>query len=162
LVIPLVFLGQRPRFFILAISVAGLIACFLMWARVESVPTRLPPKVDRTRRELIVLRTALEWFRAHCQRYPSDAEGLKALVRNPNAPGWQGPYIDRLPPDVWTHPFVYSCTSGQVRLLSLGPDGLAGTPDDLIAPPPDYKELLDRIDIGDLPRWEPAATNAAP
>jgi len=83
------------------------------------------------------LRTALECYLLDCRRYPSPAEGLKALIMPLDVEGWQGPYIDILKPDPWRTPYSYTLTNNQVRLLSAGPDQSEGTPDDLMAPPPD-------------------------
>lgn len=101
------------------------------------VQRELPPEV-RTTQNLWVLRTALECFRRDCGRYPTTAEGLRALVRQPpQTPSWKGPYIELLKPDPWRHPYVYQCTNGVPRLVSQGPDGRGGTADDIAAPPPD-------------------------
>src|ERR1035438_5747982 len=35
---------------------------------------------------------ALSRFEADCGRFPSTGEGLSALIRDPGAPGWKGPY----------------------------------------------------------------------
>ncbi len=37
---------------------------------------------------------ALLEFRGDCGRFPSDDEGLDALVSSPGAPGWSGPYLE--------------------------------------------------------------------
>ena len=67
---------------------------------------------------------------------------MKALVQDPGIPGWGGPYIDALKPDPWYHPYHYACTAGKVTLSSDGPDGMRGTEDDILAPPPDLTLLV--------------------
>lgn len=101
-------------------------------------------KEVRATESLWALRTALECFRQDCNRYPTAAEGLRALVVPPDIPGWRGPYIDLLRLDPWRRPYDYVLTSDQVSLSSAGPDGTAGTPDDLAAPRPDYTLLKQR------------------
>ncbi|MEI8243267.1 MAG: type II secretion system protein GspG [bacterium] len=91
----------------------------------------------RTRQTLGVLRTQLECFRRDCGRYPTEAEGLWALVLNPGLTNWFGPYLQKVPPDLWRHRYYYSQTHDAVCLWSSGPDGLSGTADDIPAPPPD-------------------------
>lgn len=141
----MLFVG-RPRFMIWVLGGCILVVGFLMTLDINTgVPYRPPSKPFQTQRELVVIRTALEWFRAHCQRYPSSDEGLKALVRNPGVAGWKGFYLEELPPDLWGHPFQYSSSNDTVRLFSSGPDGLPGTPDDIPSPPPDYKALVKRL-----------------
>jgi len=137
---------NRPRF---AVWVLG--GCMLVGGVILSSSSKVttlyrpPDRVIRTRKELMVIRTALEWFRVHCQRYPTTEESLKALVRNPGVPGWKGFYLEELPPDLWGHPFVYTCSNDVIRLSSMGPDGKPDTADDVQAPPPDYKALMKRL-----------------
>jgi general secretion pathway protein G len=99
----------------------------------------LPPLSadEKNTRNLGVLRTALECFRRDCGRYPTDGEGLRALVQNPGVAHWRGPYLRLLMPDLWRHDYLYGCTNGTVFVASAGPDGRAGTEDDVPAPPPD-------------------------
>ena len=137
---------NRPRFLVWVLGSCILVVGFLMTMKVNTgVPYRPPTRTLQTRRELLVVRTALEWFRAHCKRYPTTEEGLKALVRNPGVEGWQGFYLKALPPDLWGHPFHYSSSNDTVRLSSMGPDGKAGNEDDILSPPPDYKALMKRL-----------------
>src|SRR5688500_15875924 len=52
------------------------------------------------------LETALDAFQIDTGRFPSDDEGLGALVQAPaNAKDWRGPYIKRgVPTDPWGQP----------------------------------------------------------
>jgi type II secretory pathway pseudopilin PulG len=92
---------------------------------------------SRTRQTLGVLRTKLECFRRDCGRYPTDREGLWALALNPGATNWCGPYLTKIPPDLWRHRYYYGCSNDTVSLWSSGPDGIPHTADDIQAPPPD-------------------------
>lgn len=141
----MVFIG-RPRFMIWVLGACILVVGFLMTLKINvGIPYQPPPKIVQTKKELTTIRTALEWFRVHCKRYPTSEEGLKALVRNPGVAGWQGFYLEALPPDLWGHPFIYSSSNDTVRLASAGPDGKEGTADDINAPEPDYKALMKRL-----------------
>ena len=140
---------NRPRFLVWVLGGSVMVVAFLLTTRFDTgTPYRPPTKIVQTQRELVVIRTALEWFRAHCKRYPTTEEGLKALVRNtaaPGIPGWRGYYLQSLPSDLWGHPFQYACSNDLVALSSLGPDGAPGTADDILSPPPDYKALVKRL-----------------
>lgn len=137
---------NRPRFLIWVLGSCILVVGFLLTMKIKPVtPYSPPPKSLQTQRELVIIRTALEWFRAHCKRYPTTEEGLKALVRNPGVPGWKGYYLDQLPPDLWGNPYQYFALEETVQLYSWGPDGKGGTPDDIASPPPDYKTLVKRL-----------------
>lgn len=101
----------------------------------EAEATATAPRA-RTRERLTcaalcVLRDALERFRRDCQRYPSTAEGLNVLITDPGIKGWRGPYVTRLKPDGWQSPYFYNFDHDELKLLSLGPDKLKGTVDDL-------------------------------
>jgi general secretion pathway protein G len=164
MMLPLFLLTYRSRFFLWTLVLVTVIAGRILFTRVKEVPI-MPDaeswQVQRARAELRALRTGLEWFRAHCKRYPTDAEGLRALVRDPEpgVPGWDGNYIDQLTPDPWGRAYRYACTNDTVALGSCGPDGRPGTADDVAAPEPDWKALLQRVDVKELPKW---GTNAVP
>ena len=75
--------------------------------------------------------SALSLFAFDVGRYPTQAEGLEALVSNPgNLPSWNGPYLKKaLPMDPWGKPYVYRIpgTHGiEFDLFSYGPDGVEG------------------------------------
>ena len=73
----------------------------------------------------------VEQFYSDVKRYPTQEEGLRALVREPaNADGWQGPYLrdQRSLLDPWNDPIVYRL-GGDGRsfvVVSLGADGKPG------------------------------------
>lgn len=131
--------SRRMRFTmgVVAFVVLGVFLPFHYMMRKQSAPDAGLPDETRARHSLGALRTALECFKRDCGRYPTDGEGLVALVQQPSAKGWKGPYVQLLKPDPWRHPYGYACTNGTVTLWSAGPDGIAGTADDLAAPPPD-------------------------
>ena len=83
-------------------------------------------------RQLDTLATALGRYRFHVGAFPPDAPGLRALLDNPGADGWNGPYVNQLIADPWRSPYRYARSTNDLpRLFSCGPDGQAGTPDDL-------------------------------
>jgi general secretion pathway protein G len=74
---------------------------------------------------------ALEAFRIDMGRYPTDSEGLKALVTSPGGdPRWRGPYMkDEIPNDPWGTPYAYRCPSTRGKdfdIVSLGRDRAVG------------------------------------
>jgi len=75
--------------------------------------------------EIENLESALDLFRLDVGRYPSQREGLAALVDQPaGLDRWQGPYLKRrhLPNDPWGHPYRYRIPGmhGDYDLYSLG------------------------------------------
>lgn len=74
---------------------------------------------------------SLELFRLDVGRYPTEEEGLKALVTAPTgATGWNGPYLkkDSALTDPWGQPYLYKIPGqhGEVDVYTLGADKAAG------------------------------------
>ena len=76
------------------------------------------------------LQKALELFLINHGRYPTTAEGLQALVREPGSLNWTGPYLSepRIPTDPWGRSYRYVSPGdhGSYDLWSLGADGRWG------------------------------------
>jgi len=77
------------------------------------------------------LGAALDLFRLDVGRYPSDSEGLEALVNPPGDVGnWAGPYLKKQSSvlDPWEKPYQYRFPgqNGEYDLFSLGADGQEG------------------------------------
>lgn len=85
-------------------------------------------KVRTTQAQIAQLRSAIDIYMIDTGRYPSQEEGLAALVTPGNTPGWGGPYVrdGKLPEDPWGNPYSYSIESSQVRITSFGADGRKG------------------------------------
>lgn len=69
---------------------------------------------------------ALEKYRSDCGEYPDSYIGLNALVGNPGAKCWNGPYIEGPLRDPWGRPFLYEPSAGVPLVQSLGADGKPG------------------------------------
>lgn len=90
-------------------------------------------------RSLNHLATALGRYRFHVGAYPTEAQGLKALIEDPGEKGWLGPYIVQLKRDPWGTPYVYAVKpDGSLDVFTAGPDLKPGTPDDLRPDPDSY------------------------
>ncbi|HCL97884.1 MAG TPA: type II secretion system protein GspG [Verrucomicrobiales bacterium] len=81
---------------------------------------------------------ALERYRTLAGQYPSDQQGLMALVDRPTTaprPRKWSSMMDRLKEDPWGNPYIYkfpgSKKKNQPEIISWGEDGLEGTVDDL-------------------------------
>ena len=55
------------------------------------------------------IKSALNSFRIDCDRYPTDDEGLQALVTAPSGleSKWKSPYLSAVPPDPWGNSYIY-------------------------------------------------------
>ena len=82
------------------------------------------------------LASALDLYALSNGGYPTEAEGLKALVEKPEgAAAWDGPYLSKAGGivDPWGRPYVYRVPGahGKFDIVSLGADGKeGGTGDD--------------------------------
>jgi len=87
-------------------------------------------EVKATRAQIDGLEKALDQYRLDVGHYPSNEQGLSALVTRPtNEPRWDGPYLKKsVPPDPWGNPYVYRMPGehGDLDLLSYGKDGQPG------------------------------------
>lgn len=100
---------------------------------------RLFGKVDSSRvqtaeTQIKMIKGALDTFRLDIGRYPSEAEGLAVLARQPDDERarnrWRGPYLDGdIPLDPWGSPYQYGIPGANdqpVALYSFGADGKRG------------------------------------
>ncbi|MEQ8821754.1 MAG: type II secretion system major pseudopilin GspG [Sumerlaeia bacterium] len=96
-------------------------------------------RIGAAKSQVHTLANSLNLFLMDVGRYPTDQEGLMALLEPPSSVSkelWDGPYVDSnaLAPDPWKNPFEYKAP-GEIRkeydLWSNGPDGEPGTADDI-------------------------------
>jgi general secretion pathway protein G len=88
--------------------------------------------------QISTFKTALDAFEVDTGNYPRGADGLQQLViAPPDVQNWRGPYLNgELPLDPWGHAYIYEFP-GRVNpsgydIISAGPDGQAGTDDDIV------------------------------
>jgi general secretion pathway protein G len=84
-------------------------------------------RVRTARTEVANIGAALDLYKSDVGQYPSSAEGLDALVKQP--PGidnWNGPYLKKTGTlkDPWGHPYIYRSPGqhGEFDLFSYGGD----------------------------------------
>ncbi|PPQ35778.1 type II secretion system protein GspG [Rhodoblastus acidophilus] len=85
-------------------------------------------KVKTAQIQMENLASAIDLFYLDAGRYPTDEEGLAALVRAPSGlAGWNGPYLKTTttPRDPWGHDYLYHAPgkNGPYDIGSLGPTG---------------------------------------
>ncbi|WP_341367778.1 type II secretion system major pseudopilin GspG [Yoonia sp. BS5-3] len=111
---------------LVAVAIVGLLIGVVGPAAMRQLQSS---RVTTAEAQIVQLRSALDIFLIETGRYPSEQEGLDALVDNAgNVPGWNGPYLrdGNLPVDPWGVPFIYALEDGQVRITSLGADQSPG------------------------------------
>lgn len=88
-------------------------------------------KTDTAKLQVQSLGSTLDLFRLDVGRYPTQEEGLQALVRRPSsAEGWNGPYVKKESSliDPWGAPYLYKIPGehGEYDLFSYGADKAPG------------------------------------
>jgi len=128
---------RKPSMFVRASLT--ILAAFVVWEviQLECNGPCVYLKTSYNRGVLAHLCDAIDAFQTDCGRYPTQKEGLGALVKAPpNAIGWKGPYLDReIGTDPWGQPYMYFTIgrNGDPGYLveSFGADGQrGGTGDD--------------------------------
>ena len=108
---------------------AGMLVTRLSGRSQEAKVTRAQADIRGT------LSLALDLFEQDIGRYPTDEEGLRALVMDPGVSGWKRSYLKGdLKSDPWGTDYIYAIDSDDPTiyvLSSAGPDGQAGTDDDI-------------------------------
>ena len=100
-------------------------------------------KAKAAKIQIQTLENGLNYFQLDMGRFPTDQEGLNALVKAPSgADSWSGPYVrsDKQLTDPWGHPVVYKAEADgkPYKLVILGADGKeggAGDDQDIVAEP---------------------------
>ena len=95
-------------------------------------------RVTAAQTQIAAFGTALDSFEVDTGSYPRGQDGLTQLVVQPSdVTNWRGPYLKSdIPADPWGHPYLYEYP-GKVNpngydIRSAGPDGQAGTADDIV------------------------------
>jgi general secretion pathway protein G len=89
---------------------------------------------DATLNEIRTLSNACIMYKMRLQRFPAKLDDLFVQPQGLTSQEWRGPYLtdgDSLDP--WGNPFQYSADEANDRVIisSAGPDGQAGTEDDV-------------------------------
>jgi len=112
---------------LVVMAIIGLIAAVLTPGLVGQLG-RARAKTAQMQLESVA--SAVELFRSDVSRYPTQGEGLNALVGDPGDDGWTGPYLKnaKVLQDPWGRLVEYKVdTDGRsFTVTSLGRDGKAG------------------------------------
>lgn len=88
-------------------------------------------RVTAARTDIATIMQALKLYKLDNGMYPTQEQGLQALVTKPTIPpippNWR-PYLEKLPTDPWGHPYQYlnPGVKGPVDVFSYGADGKPG------------------------------------
>ena len=86
-------------------------------------------KQAAARAQIELIGAGLDQYRLDIGAYPTTAQGLDALQRNPGVANWNGPYLKKaVPKDPWANPYKYRCCPGQHGDYDLWSEGSDGQP----------------------------------
>jgi general secretion pathway protein G len=110
-----------------------MVVVFILGLLVTLVAPRIIGRTDEARQtkaraDAKAIEEALHLFKLDNGRYPTQGEGLDALVTAPpGARGWNPDgYLDRLPTDPWGNEYFYNTDGRDVLVKSFGADGVEG------------------------------------
>ena len=118
------------------IFIMGLLATLVI---INVAPVGEQSRVGKVRADIAAFESALEWYSLDMYSYPNAEAGLAALKKPPAgadiATYRPGGYVKRLRDDPWGNPYQYDVpgqrSGGAYDVYSSGPDGKAGTADDI-------------------------------
>ena len=89
-------------------------------------------RVVKAQQDMRALESALNMYRLDNYHYPTTNQGLQALVNKPagqpEPANWQQAYLDKLPKDPWSQPYLYLMPGkhGDFDLFTHGADRRKG------------------------------------
>ncbi|MGA2232650.1 MAG: type II secretion system major pseudopilin GspG [Tepidisphaeraceae bacterium] len=94
-------------------------------------------QIAAAKQDIATMSTQLQAFEIDNGRFPTQEEGLQALVQNPgNLSNWHS-LLPKVPLDPWGRPYVYHCpgaNGADFDLLCTGESGQEGNADNIPAP----------------------------
>lgn len=88
-------------------------------------------RVAAAKHDLAAIMQSLKLYRLDNGRYPTNEQGLQALVTKPStgpSPSNWRPYLDKLPKDPWgnTYQYLNPGVHGEIDVFTFGADGQPG------------------------------------
>jgi general secretion pathway protein G len=112
------------------VLILGVLAAVIVPNVIGSADTA---KASAAKQDVASLMQALKLYRLDNGRYPSSDQGLAALTAKPTTEPVPnnyktGGYIERLPKDPWSNPYLYANPGvhGEIDVMSYGADGKPG------------------------------------
>ena len=122
---------KTAGFTLIEIMVVIAILALLAVMVVPRVFTQLErAQATRVSQDIRAIEASLNFYRLDNFGFPTQAQGLQALVEAPqNARNWRGPYLDSLPLDPWDREYRYANPGqrgAEVEVFTFGQDDAEG------------------------------------
>ena len=116
---------------LVVLMIIGLLAAVVA---INVLPSQDRARIDKAQTDIRIFEQALELYRLDMFSYPSEQEGLKALIEKPSNNKFsdryrQGGYIRKLELDPWGNDYLYERpgkNNNPFEIISLGADGRKG------------------------------------
>ena len=116
---------------LVVLMIIGLLATVVA---INVLPSQDRARIDKAQTDIRILEQAVELYRLDMFSYPSEQEGLKALIEKPSNNKFsdryrQGGYIRKLELDPWGNNYLYERpgkNNNPFEIISLGADGRKG------------------------------------
>lgn len=116
---------------LVVLMIIGLLATVVA---INVLPSQDRARIDKAQTDIRIFEQALELYRLDMFSYPSEQEGLKALIEKPSNNKFsdryrQGGYIRKLELDPWGNDYLYERpgkNNNPFEIISLGADGRKG------------------------------------
>ncbi len=123
--------GSRGFTLLELLVVLAILALIATFAGPQVLKYLSSAKMDVAKVQIENLATTLDLYRLELGRYPSEDEGLEALVEQPSGvDNWNGPYLKKREAliDPWGAPYRYRFPGehGEYDIYSLGADNAEG------------------------------------
>lgn len=123
--------GQRGFTLIELLVVLAILGMLVAFVTPQVLKYLGRAKTNSAHIQIESLAGALDLFRLDVGRYPTQTEGLQALLEHPTGlDTWNGPYLKQksIPLDPWNRPYTYKIPGdhGEYDLYTLGADGAPG------------------------------------
>ncbi len=112
------------------VVILSILAAFVVPNLFENVDKA---RITKAKQDIRAIESALKLYKLDNFQYPTQEQGLQALVEKPTTPpeprNWKaGGYLDRLPKDPWGNDYQYlnPGENGEVDIYSFGADGQPG------------------------------------
>jgi general secretion pathway protein G len=117
---------------LVVIAILGILAGVVTFRVVKEIDKA---RVTKAEQQIQQFRLAVDKYYMDVARYPSNEQGLRALIERPSeenlAKLWDGPYLqtDVIPLDPWQNEYVYRASDDELvpyEIISYGKDGVEG------------------------------------